>query len=301
MSSGNNIPEKNLDTIPFSKRLFDYFIFSNLFIAGSAVVMVNQTYQLFLQQKPNPDFLFFVFFSTLCSYSFHWWLTISSVLPSSRVRWLQKNKNVHLVLLLVGLTGCIVYFFRLIEYWPLLSIAAIVTFLYSAPKIPHRIFRSLRKVALGKTIFLALVWMIVTTALPFLISKVEWKTEFTLFILHRFFLIYAICILFDYRDRQDDIASGIKSLITYLNEKGIKRLFVFSLSVFFLSTILLYPFDFPVLTLIVLLLPGIITAFLYKTAMKNFSDHFYYFLLDGLMAFSSLLMLIPVNWLNLPS
>lgn len=299
MSSGNKQELLTKKTETFIESLFHFFVYSNLFIAGCALVMVIQTYQLILHEPVNTDFLFFVFFSTICSYSFHWWLTISSVLHSPRVYWLDKNRWVHLILFIIGAVGAFVYFFKLIDHWPWLVLSAFITFLYSAPKIPHPLFRSLRKVALGKTIFLALVWMTVTTLLPLVISAQSWRPAFTLFIIHRFFLIYAVCILFDYRDRQDDIAAGIRSLITYLDEKGIHRLFIFSLGIMALSTILLYWFGYTLFLILILLLPGLITAVLYKKAMHDFSDIFYYFVLDGLMAFSSVLTLIPANWLNL--
>ena len=149
------------------------------------------------------------------------------------------------------------------------------------------------EIALGKTIFLAAVWMNVTTLLPILIAGHTWQPDFTLFILSRFFLIYAICILFDYRDRADDKAAGIRSLITYLSEKGITYVFCFSLLVFALSTAGLCYYDYPVFAIALLFIPGIITAALYNYARKNFSDMFYYFILDGLMALSSLLLFIP--------
>jgi 4-hydroxybenzoate polyprenyltransferase len=173
-----------------------------------------------------------------------------------------------------------------------LILLAFITFLYSAPKIPHPFFQALRKVALGKTIFLALVWMNVTTLLPIIISGQPWRNDFTLFIIHRFFLIYAICILFDYRDKEDDKADGIHSLITYLTEKDVLKIFIFSLFVFAFSTILLYAYDHSILSLFILLIPGIIVASIYKYAINNFNDIFYYLVLDGLMAFSAFIMLI---------
>ena len=263
------------------------------------MAMVVQTYSLVLGMPVKIDFLFFVLFSTLCSYSFHWYLTAESVLPSSRIEWVNKNRVFHLILFIAGLVGAGIYFFRLIEWWPWLMLTAIVTFLYSAPKIPHPLFRMLRKVALGKTIFLAFVWMSVTTLLPVVISEQSWRAEFSLFIISRFFLIYSICILFDYRDKPDDKKAGIRSLITYLDEKGIRTLFIISISVFFLSTAALYFYHYSIISILILLLPGIITAFLFPLALKNFSDLFYYFILDGLMAFSAVIMLIPGNWLTL--
>jgi len=261
--------------------------------------MVVQTNFLVAQTPVNIDFLLFVVFSTLCSYSFHWYLTSSSVLPSSRIDWLKKNRFIHIILFIAGLVGAAIYFLKLLEWWPWLFLSAIITFLYSAPKIPYTLFRALRKLALGKTIFLAFVWMNVTTLLPILISGQSWRAEFTLFIITRFFQIYAICILFDYRDREDDKAAGIRSLITYLDEAGIRNLFIFSLAVFFSSTVGLFWYHYSAPVILVLLLPGIITAILFPLARKNFSDIFYYFVLDGLIALSAFIMLIPGNWLTL--
>lgn len=137
-----------------------------------------------------------------------------------------------------------------------------------------------------------MVWTYVTTALPILIEGAQWDTDMFLFILGRFFLIYAICILFDYRDREDDKADGIRSMITYFNEKGINALFAASLILFTISTLLMMKYGYPASTIAIILIPGIIVAALYNYAKKNSSDYFYYFILDGLMMFSALLMLI---------
>jgi 1,4-dihydroxy-2-naphthoate octaprenyltransferase len=191
-----------------------------------------------------------------------------------------------------GLAGALVFFFYLLPYWHWLMIGVIITFLYSAPKLPHGYFKLLRKVAIGKTIFLAFVWMYVTTVLPVICSDRNWQTSYILFAVSRFFQIYAICILFDYRDREDDKADGIKSLITYLDEKGIFYLFTFSIIIFGICTGLLYLYDYKISDLLILLIPGILTAALYNYAKRNFLDTFYYVFLDGLMAFSALVMLI---------
>lgn len=269
-----------------------FFIYSNLFIAVCAVLMVNQTSQLLLHSLPGTYLIAFVFFATLCSYSFHWYLTSSSVLPSPRIIWLKKNHSVHLVLFLVGLAGSAVFFFYLRPIWLWLLVSAFVTFLYSAPKIPNKYFRALRKVALGKTIFLAFVWMYVTTVLPIVESGVAWRSDFILFMCSRFFLIYAISILFDLRDREDDKAAGIRSLITYLNETAISNLFVISLVLFSASTLWMLNYNHRTTDIILLLIPGFITAALFRYASRHFSDLLYYFVLDGLMALSALLMLV---------
>lgn len=166
------------------------------------------------------------------------------------------------------------------------------TFLYSAPKIPYKYFALLSKIAIGKTLFLTFVWMYVTTALPALIAGGGWTTQLTLFCISRFFLIYSICILFDYRDRDSDRAQGVKSMITWMSERNIFIIFLSSLMLFLLSTVFLYNESFTITTIILLLVPGAIVLGLYNYAKTHFSDYLYYFVLDGLMMFSSLLTLL---------
>ena len=52
----------------------------------------------------------------------------------------------------------------------------------------------------------------------------------------RFFLIYAICILFDYRDRADDKEDGIRTMVNYFDETGVNRLFLFTMFAFIIFT-----------------------------------------------------------------
>jgi 4-hydroxybenzoate polyprenyltransferase len=254
--------------------------------------MVYQTTRLLLHIQVSFNLCSFVFFSTVCSYNFHWYLTQNSLKISERIRWTQQYKWLHLLLYFIGLAGSVFFFFTIKEHWLALAFGAFVTFLYSAPKLPLPFFTDLKKIAVGKTIFLAFVWMYVTTALPIFISGKNWQPDYTIFAASRFFLIYAICIIFDYRDREDDKHDGIRSMITYFNEQGINTLFILSIVLFVVTTIALSVYNYPVYAILILLIPGIITAALYNYAKKNYSDYLYYFVLDGLMMFSGLLMLM---------
>jgi hypothetical protein len=169
------------------QKFGSFIIYSNLFIAGCAVLMANQTYRFLLHRSPDWNLLAFIFFATICSYSFHWYLTSFSVIPSPRIKWTLQNKSIYLFLFFTGLVGAAIFFFLLRDGWFWLLLSAIITFLYSAPKIPHPYFRALRKVAIGKTIFLAMVWMYVTTILPIVISQHQWKQEFVLLFWPDFF------------------------------------------------------------------------------------------------------------------
>ncbi|MBM3417070.1 MAG: hypothetical protein FJY20_11680 [Bacteroidetes bacterium] len=260
-------------------------------MAACAVLMVQQTSLLLQGASSPPDFIRFVFFSTLCSYSFHYYFTTHSVIPSDRVEWIQQNRPVLAFLFITGLACAVFYLLQLSGYLLWLP-AAVATFLYSAPKIPHPLLRQLRKIAIGKTIFLAFIWMYVTAVLPVITAGNTWNVNNSIFGGSRFFYIYAICILFDYRDRDDDRADGVKSLITFLNEKNIDRLFIFSLLAYLFLTILLLQFGISLVNTIILLAPGIIVAALYNYGKKNFADILYFIVLDGLLALSAAALLI---------
>lgn|SRR6185369_3621001 len=274
------------------RSVFRFFVYSNLFIATCAILMVNQTCRLLLHAVPNNYFLGFVFSATICSYSFHWYLTSFPKLSSPRIEWLKQYKYFHLVLFFAGLAASAYFFYFFIDSWYWIILSMLFTFLYSAPKIPHRYFRVLLNVAIGKTIFLAFVWTYVTSVLPFVLANGKWTTAVILFFIGRFFFIYAICIMFDYRDRESDKAEGIRSMITYFSEAGVNRLFFSSLLIYAVTTIFLLRYDFSLLNVILLLIPGVITAMIYDHSKKNFSDVLYYFVLDGLMMLSALLMLV---------
>lgn len=272
------------------RKFFDFILFTGLFIACCAVVMVYQTFTLIIEKPVDFHISGFVFFSTVCSYNFHWALTPHSLSPSQRLQWDERHQSYHLLLSVAGLAGAIVFFYFVKEHWLYIGIASILTFLYSAPKISFPPFQWLKKIAIGKTIFLAMTWAYVTTAMPVLTEGATLNTKLTLFFIAQFFYIYAICILFDFRDREDDKADGIRSMITYFNEKGINIIFYISICLFFITCIVLQKFGISWIHIILLLIPAFILAGIYHTVKNNFSDYLYYFVLDGLMMFSGLLL-----------
>jgi 4-hydroxybenzoate polyprenyltransferase len=256
------------------------------------MLMIWQTNRLLLGISPSGRLLGFAFFATVCSYNFHWYLTPRSVNPSRRIQWTHRHRALHFILYLVGGVGAAVYFFYLTPFIVALLPAILLTFLYSAPKLPQKIFYGLRRIAFGKTIYLAFVWVYVTTVLPIIIAGARWHPSFILFAASRFFFVYACCLIFDYRDREDDRAAGIVSMITLLNEKGIDRLFYGVMILFFLTSAGLSHYHYPAFYILLLLIPGAVVTAIYKEAKRNFSDDLYYILLDGMVMFSSLLMLI---------
>jgi 4-hydroxybenzoate polyprenyltransferase len=274
------------------RKIVDFVVFSSLYVALCAVLMIWQTSRLLLGIFPSIHLLGFVFFATVCSYNFHWYLTPRSASPSRRVHWTHHHKPLHVVLYLIGAIGSIVFFFYLTRFTLALSFAALLTFLYSAPKLPQPIFRWLRHIAIGKTFFLTFVWVYVTAVLPVIVAGTPWNGSFYWYISSRFFLIYACCLIFDFRDREDDRIEGVVSMVTILNERNIDWLFIVSMILFFFTSIALSWYHYPAFYIILLLIPGAILAALYPETKRNYSDYLYYVVLDGIVMLSGLLMLI---------
>ncbi len=274
------------------RKVLDFFLFSSLFISCCATLMVYQTIQLVPIEGNTFPLYSFVFFSTICSYNTHWYFSPLAKNERSRSVWTQKHMRLQLFLAIAGAISsfCFLPYFLPVLHWILPAV--LLTFLYTAPKIPLNAFRFLKKLAIGKTIYLAVVWTYVTAAMPLLLYEVTWTGKEVLFCLARLFFVYAVCILFDYRDREQDRMDGIRSLVTYFEEKGINRLFAFSLVLFAVFTILLSQYTIPYWQVIVMLLPGLMLASLFQPSKRNFSDYLYYLVLDGLMMFSSLCMLL---------
>jgi 4-hydroxybenzoate polyprenyltransferase len=273
------------------RTLFNYILFTSIYISLCALLMIWQTNQLLELHYQENTFYLFVFFSTICSYNFHWYLTPGAYSSSERIRWGKKHRTLMLLLCGIGMTGSLYFFWQLRDHWLVLSGSAVLTFLYSAPKVPYKTFTWLSKVAIGKTLFLTFVWTYVSTLLPALVADHPVTTPVILLTLHRFFLIYAICILFDYRDRESDKKEGIRSLITYLDTKDINKIYYFSLLLAAVSAGLMGPFS-TLAAIITLLIPVVATALITNKAQHASSDYLFYFVLDGFMALSALLYLI---------
>lgn len=272
-------------------RAFTNFIlFSSIYVSLCAILLIWQTNTLLALSPVNYDFYKFAFFSTICSYNFHWYLTPTNYAASERILWGARHKGLQLFLSVIGGIGALIYFWELKAYWLELSGAAFLTFLYSAPKIPFAPFTWLRKIAIGKTIFLTSVWVYVTNVLPVFMSGSAFTTQTIYYILHRYFIIYALCILFDHRDVESDKKEGIRSLITWLSKPGLLWLYYSSL---LLSIVFACLVSMDIITCY-LVIPVVVTAILTKYTLQTRSDYYYYFVLDGLVMLGAFLHYIAV-------
>jgi hypothetical protein len=201
----------------FATELLRYLLYTNVFIsAGAAIAMWGTAYALHI----NIEFSNYIILAlaTLCAYNFHWWLTPAGVYDREREAWMVKKKPLLLALCLASLVaGCIYGVMKIqtvdMAYWlPLV----LFTFMYTAPKIPLQPFVRIRKMVLAKTLYLSIGWWYATSYLPILLAPTDVTLNYAPFLWYRFFLIFLICFIFDYRDKTVDALSGIKSLLKFV-------------------------------------------------------------------------------------
>lgn len=282
----------------FFASLSHWIVYGNVYIALCAVVMCQTTARLFGTVLPD-TFIGFVFAGTLGSYCLHWYLTESPPEapngPVQRLAWNEKHRQGLLVLFagsaLVGLW----LMQSLRAYLPDLLPVLITTFLYSAPKMNWRPFRVLRRIAILKTAYLALVWTYLTAFIPLRIGTPVRELSGLLmmaWLLNRFLFIYSIAFWFDYRDRADDRRSKWLTIVSMLNDRQSYR-FSTGLAVGFTVTIAgLYAEGIPGWPLVGLSVPLLIVTLTARSISRQSADYWYYVYLDGLLMVSGLLLLL---------
>jgi hypothetical protein len=277
-----------------SSKCFSQFIIgSNLYISAVSFIMSIGIGILF-KIKVNLDFSFFVFFATLSSYSLHWYFTeFSENLDHTaqyefRQHFNLKYKKLLLFLLVVSSVVCL-YLLWLNKNWiPYIFPAIIATLFYTAPKLPIKILKKLEGKALIKTLHLSTVWIYITGVLPILLSGTSLDMEMILYLSGNYIFIYIICLLFDYRDQEQDKINYV--LIN--NVKYIEGLLVFFALAFLLLIGIMVIIKIPLLVVLSILIPFLL---LYSTLSKSIttkSDYWYYFVLDGLMCAPSIIAII---------
>jgi hypothetical protein len=267
-------------------RIFNFVLFSNLFIGLVAIVMCYLTVRVF-ELDVTPAFYFIIYFATLCSYCLHWYLTPGITPSSVRVEWTHQNKRILLGIFVISLAGLLTALYYHLEMLFYIFPAAVMTFVYTSPKIPFKPFTHLQGMLIPKTIYLSIIWTYVTSVLPLLITGTNLNQEQWLFIMNRFLFIHIVSIAFDFRDRDED--EGFISITRYLSEKQLFRVLFALTALFILSLVLLYQ-HLPSSVLIVSIgFPFILLFLTRKIYVRSNSDYLYYGFLDGVLMLPTLL------------
>jgi 4-hydroxybenzoate polyprenyltransferase len=268
-------------------RWFNFILSHSIFVSFCAGALVYQTL-LLLSLPLYPALFGMVFFATLSAYNAYWILCKWS---NDKKNQLSSNFNSYsgyFILFIAGAIAVIDYLWQMPYFLLLVISATVLTFLYVIPVLFSASFNGVKNLGFIKTILLALTWSFFTVMVPALgLIQTHFAEVVSLFLM-RFFFMLMLCIIFDSRDMAIDKIRNMPSLATSVNKKSLSWIMIFVLIGYLVSLIWLNDFIKNDRYLFVLMSCGGLTFIIYLLAIKKRGYYFYYFLVDGLMLFSSL-------------
>lgn len=201
-------------------------------------------------------------------------------------KWYYVFFSIGLVLSVVGIAGMT---------WKMLAGCAVLglfAFMYSLPLLPFKNRRRLRDVGWIKIMVLAGVWTIVTSILPVLFLDKN-ITDYPFEIVLRFVFIFALCIVFDIRDMEKDLANNIYTLPQKIGLANSYRLINGTLILFCALSMVQYVRYPDTERLLGALLTAVITRLVINYLKKHPTDRAYLGLGDGVMLIYALLVTTP--------
>ena len=250
--------------------------------------MVVQTLQV-LHLPINYPLCFLVFFSTLCSYNFHFLLGAIYLHKQLSANFLLQQKK-RIIFFLTGAAGVALFLLPAqINIW-LFFLAAFFTGLYSMPLLPVNMPAFVKNNGFAKTVLLAFTWMFVTAYLPMHQAGINIAAKLSIVLLfQRFVFMLILCLLFDCKDAATDKIIGFHSLATDVKPVYIKWCIYALFGLLFGINFLLQKNGLSLLDVVALSAITIICFFVYLFSLQKRGYVFYYFWVDGLMILSALL------------
>jgi 4-hydroxybenzoate polyprenyltransferase len=282
------------------KSIFDFLLFSNIFMSLCAVAQGLVTFYL-IGTKPVLPVIGLLFTSTLGIYNFCILVTKPKnpdKSPYKRVRWFYEHYRLMVTFTMVSLLSLIPLFFLMsMESRILLIFLSVISFLYSIPlfSLDNQKF-GFRNIPGLKQFLITLVWTMSTVLLPILEAQHYYLTNIslrdtTILIAKRFLFIAALTVPFDIRDLFEDKQLGVKTVAVMWGEKNA---YLFCQILLAGYIVLLFLFrnngfnpDFWALTI-----TAVLTGWLIFKSKWEKNEYYYFFYLDGVLILQYLILLI---------
>jgi hypothetical protein len=281
--------------LPFTKfylsMIKKVFAYTSIYTAFGTTLACIATDSIFELHTLNVFFIF-MFFATLCTYNMHWFFTPNVLHDKERENWSIANKYILATISIISFVICAIILYRYLWHQIFFILPlAMAALIYTAPKIPIAALQPLQKLVVGKTLYLAVAWTYATVYLPIILhqqslTSVQWQ-----FVWHRFFLVFIICGLFDYKDKVEDTQGGIKSMIIKASVGLIATIGQVLLSMSILGAFRLVP-DLHTIDAVLNFVPLILLMFFFKRSMQSTNETWYYFVVDGLLFINGFIYLL---------
>jgi 4-hydroxybenzoate polyprenyltransferase len=266
-------------------KFTDTLVYANIFISFAGLSQVILTLLLFSIQInwQSVSYVLFVFLSTFLQYNMQRGYNFLEKHPDNdRNNWLLKNKKT--LLITIGLS--IIILLLLCRWLSSMSIGIMIaaelisTFYFIKPL-------QLRKFGFIKPFIISLIWVISCTVVPFIENNLI-NSKTIIFCIAQFFFIAALCVLFDIKDKKNDLDEGIKTYANSFGTKITKLIAIILTLVYFITMLFVFnSTNFILLNSIFFL----IVASLIIITNDSKDSFFYYLFVDGLLIFQLIITL----------
>jgi 4-hydroxybenzoate polyprenyltransferase len=266
-------------------KFTDTLVYANIFISFAGLSQVILTLLLFSIpiNWQSVSYVLFVFLSTFLQYNMQRGYNFLEKHPDNdRNNWLLKNKKT--LLITIGLS--IIILVLLCRWLSSMSIGIMIaaelisTFYFIKPL-------QLRKFGFIKPFIISLIWVISCTVVPFIENNLI-NSKTIIFCIAQFFFIAALCILFDIKDKKNDLDEGIKTYANSFGTKITKWIAIILTLVYFITMLFVFnSTNFILLNSIFFL----IVASLIIITNDSKDSFFYYLFVDGLLIFQLIITL----------
>ncbi len=279
------------------RRLFDFALYGNVFIALCALMSLLSTVVLFSSFVDENDVKLglFVGAATFFIYNIHKPITYflrKQLVDNQRFRRAETFRGpLSILTILAGFYAVYSFFYLKLNSQLLLILMAFLALGYVLPILGRG--RRLRDLAHLKIFLIATVWAGMTVGLPYLeLKNSTTNTAFWQLFIERACFIFALCIAFDIRDMDWDARANVKTIPLSMGVKnakivGILAIITSILMVLCLKNNAIYSESLSVKLVVVYLMALLI---LIKTD-KSRSDYFFYGVVDGLILVLSLVII----------
>lgn len=275
------------------KKIADFFLFSNIFVAYCVVALCMSTE--FLLGHYSFTINLFVFFASLFTYNFQRLVRVRVQGELSfRQQWLQQNK--FLLWVVAALSAIATVYFSLSFSYNSLRLLlplGIIAFMYPLPLLywKGRWWR-LREVSGIKIFLIALVWALVSVGLLVEEHQIGWTTDVWLLFIHRLCFVFAITIPFDIRDLKYD-SLQLKTIPAVFGEEKARYIAYAALGMYELLVVAQFIFGdiMGVRALIALLCTSAATAYLLIKSTSDKGEYHFAFWVEGASALMYLFLM----------
>jgi 4-hydroxybenzoate polyprenyltransferase len=269
-----------------------FLLKSQLFVALCAALLGAETY-IVAGAGINFVLLAVIFFSSLLIYNFASVKIQLNNHPGYPVS--IKGNELHIFLISTSIISLLLLLnFLELVHTIIFLVTGFLSVFYMMPfEINGRRIKGLRNYTLLKNILLSAIWTSATVIMPLAGADPSASAEDLLLLaLRRFFFIYSLAVVYDIRDVMADEKTGMITLPVKYGIINTKIIALVSLLIFTLFTVLLPASRQVVLPL---LISAVVTAFIILGTARKRGPGYYLFVIDGAMAFQTILVLCFSN------